>query len=345
MGSVHPQDSQASVPAGGSGRRYSPLYKAGAAAGILTVLFGGGWASLASTRAAIAIPGASEMDLSDLSRRLAPEAVASETPQDCADAAEGLVRAARLAGIDPREILQAALPEPSRILGMLALDRDVDDFLEYAGRTDAAGAYYREEARLSLEMRPLRGRYEAAFAAAHAALSGVTAAASPGLGALKRKRPYIASPEEAWLPARSELHLSHPYALDVFFFRVDRRGEAERGPVIRALYPGLVVASSADWSGGQGVSRYRSGGLSPAAGNGLVIYDPAARVYCSYFHLSSVALRTGAVVDAGASLGRGGNTGMNARTASHGGHVHIEIFDAASDLSLSAYEILELLKK
>ncbi|MGA2546394.1 MAG: M23 family metallopeptidase [Rectinemataceae bacterium] len=249
-------------------------------------------------------------------------------------------------GAYTREAISANLPEARKILGMLALDRDIEDFREYADRRDAAGNYYREEAGISLEMRPLRGRYEKAFASAYAALSGTIAVnAAIGLGPGKRKPPYIAGPEEVWFPLKSDLHLSHPYALDVFFQHVYKNGEAEKGPRIRTLYPGIVVAAASDWTGGQGAAEYRSGGLSPASGNGVVIYDPASRLYCSYFHLSSVAVRRGDVVVAGEILGRGGNSGMNARTAGHGEHVHIEIFDAARDGPLSSYEILELLKK
>jgi murein DD-endopeptidase MepM/ murein hydrolase activator NlpD len=249
-------------------------------------------------------------------------------------------------GADPREALSTALPEARKVLGMLALDRDIDDFREYADRGDAAGNYYRVEAGISLEMRPLRGRYENAFASAYAALTGTFAAKpSAGLGMGKRKPPYIAAPEEVWLPLKSDLHLAHPFALDVFFQHVNKSGDAETGPAIRALYPGIVVAAATDWAGGQGADKYRSGGLSPASGNGAVIYDPASRRYCSYFHLSSVAVRAGTIVGAGAVIGRGGNSGMNARKAGHGEHVHIEIFDAASGAPLSSLEILELLRK
>ena len=238
-----------------NGRAYSPAYKALALVAILVLFLGGGWASLSPG-------GGAEAGIGRTGMRLAR--------------------------------MNLALPEPRRILGMLALDRDIDDFLEYADRNDAGGSYYRDEARIALEMRPLRARYEAAFASAYAALSGKASpdAASVGerLGATGRKAPYIASPDDVWLPPRSELRLSHPYALDVFFQSVERSGEAERGPVIRALYPGIVVAAAGDWSGGQGISTWRGGGLSPAAGNGLVIYDPASRRYCSYFHLSSLAL-------------------------------------------------------
>jgi murein DD-endopeptidase MepM/ murein hydrolase activator NlpD len=289
--------------------------------------------------------GRAEMELDDLDRRLAPGAVASRSAEEAAEVADRIVRTARLAGIDPRETLGAALPGPGRILGMLALDRDVDDFIEHAERKDAGGDYYRDEARLSLEMRPLRSRYEAVFAAAYAALAGTDPGTAAGQAEQARRPPYIASPEDVWLPPKSELPLSHPYALDVFFRNVDRSGEAERGPLLRALYPGIVVAAASDWSGGQGISAWTKGGLSPAAGNGLVIYDPASRRYCSYFHLSSLSLRLGDVVAAGRTIGRGGNTGMNARIKGHGEHVHIEIFDAVRNKSLPSSEILEMLRR
>ncbi len=336
---MHPKDSPAPGP--DSGRSYTLLFKAGAAAAILILLLGGGWASIAPIGRSGGGRIGAELEIDAISRALAPAAVASRGPAETAAAASALVRAARKAGIDPREVLSAALPEPRRILGMLALDRDIEDFREYSDREDAAGSYYREEARLSLEMRPLRGRYEGVFAAAYAALASPATAGQAGA----RKRPYIAAPDDVWLPPKSELPLSHPYALDVFFMHVEKSGEAEKGPVIRALYPGIVVAAAYDWTGGQGAAKYRNGGLSPASGNGVVIYDPSARLYCSYFHLNSVALRTGAIVAAGEAVGRGGNSGMNARTAEHGEHVHLEIFDAARDVPLSAYEILELLKK
>jgi murein DD-endopeptidase MepM/ murein hydrolase activator NlpD len=328
-----------------NGRRYSPLFKACALAAIFILFFGGGWAAIGPAGRPGSGPVGAEIEIAALSRRLLPSIVATEGNEDAARAAEDLVHAARIDGLDPRELLSDALPEAHEILGMLSLDRDIDDFLDYASREDAVGTYYREEARVSLAMRPLRSRYEAAFAAAFAALSGGAAGKDEELSAGGRKRPYVATPQEVWLPPRNELALSHPYALDVFFQHVDKSGEAERGPLIRALKPGIVVAAAYDWSGGPGLSAYAGGGLSPASGNGLVVYDPASRLYCSYFHLSSVALKKGAVIGAGTIVGRGGNSGMNARKKNHGEHLHIEIFDAARDAPLSSYQILELLKK
>jgi hypothetical protein len=330
---------------------YSTSRKALAVAAILIFFFGGSWASLSPSGGIDPGRGRAGIELASLERSLAPAKMAALKADDSASRVEALVRSARVAGVEPRESLDEALPAARNILGMLALDRDVDDYVEYADLDNPGGEYYRDQARISLEMRPLRDRYEAAFAAACSALTGEDGNADSGapvpvsLGAKGRKSPYIAKPSELWLPPRSQLRRAHPYALDCFFYRVDRSGGVERGPLIRALYPGLVVAASGDWSGGSGIASWKGGGLSPAAGNGVVVYDPSTRRYVSYFHLSSVTVRKGELVGAGAVLGRGGNSGMNARKPGHGEHVHIEIFDVARDESLSSSEILDLLRR
>jgi murein DD-endopeptidase MepM/ murein hydrolase activator NlpD len=345
---VEPKDAR------GGYRGYSPSRKIFAVAVILIFFFGGGWASLSPTGGIDPSRGRTGIELAGLERSLSPSAIAASEPEAAATRAERLVHSARLAGVDPRESLDDALPEARNVLGMLALDRDVDDYDEYADLENPAGDYYREQAQISRTMRALRPGYEAIFAAVCSALSGeerrVLALSGDGgrekVSSLKgRKSPYIAKPGEVWLPRRSELRFAHPYALDVFFFNVDRSGGgAERGPLIRALYPGLVVAAAGDWTGGAGVSTWKSGGLSPAAGNGVVLYDPSTRRYVSYFHLSSVTVHKGELVGTGQVVGRGGNSGMNARKAGHGEHVHIEIFDTARDAALSSEEILDLLK-
>ncbi len=296
---------------------HPPLFRVVASLAMLILLFGGGWAALTP----------------------AGEAAVGEGTGLAGSRGTGLA-----GGGTGLKMFAANFPDSRMVLGMLALDRDIEDFREYADHSTPAGKYYREEVAISLRMRPLRGRYEAAFTASHAAAARTAAPLTALFRAGMRKRPYLAAPEEVWLPPKGELPLSHPYALDVFFQSVDRRGEAERGPLIRSLHPGIVIAASSDWSGGQGFAKYRSGGLSPASGNGAVIYDPASRLYFSYFHLSSVAVRVGEIMAAGDLVGRGGNTGMNARMEGHGEHVHIEIFNAARDAPLSSQEILEMLK-
>jgi murein DD-endopeptidase MepM/ murein hydrolase activator NlpD len=340
---VDPEDNSGAI------RPYSFSYKALSVIAILILIFGGGWAVVGPGGGLETGTDRMRLELDAQGRQLEASTLEGLSEEEAGQTAQNLVDSSRMGGIDPRESLATAFPKPRAILAMLSLDRDVDDYLEYADRDDAAGDYYREEADLAHLMRPLRSRYEAAFSSAYYALSGrakeeAGKSAPVSLAASGRKRPYIASADDVWLPPRNELRFSHPYALDVFFFHVDRSGEAERGPVIRALYPGVVVASASDWTGGQGVATWKSGGLSPASGNGLVIYDPATRRYCSYFHLSALYLRTGDTVEAGQSLGRGGNSGINARKKGHGEHVHVEIFDCGRGAPFSAQEILDLLK-
>jgi murein DD-endopeptidase MepM/ murein hydrolase activator NlpD len=84
--------------------------------------------------------------------------------------------------------------------------------------------------------------------------------------------------------------------------------------------------------------------LSPAAGNGVVVFSPALGLYTSYFHLSSTGLQAGDIVEAGSPIGKGGNSGMNARRRGHGGHLHLEVFDARRGAHLTCYELYDLLK-
>ena len=265
-----------------------------------------------------------------------PRELASMTAAEIDQAARDLAESARGTGRE-REALVRAFPPPQAVLASLALDRDVDDFVEASAAEGPAGAHYRRSAALSMELRPLRGAYERLYAAACETLA-------------PRAREARASRAAAPLSGRGDLlkpdrrlfRLSHPFALD-FFFResaVARRGAAESGPVILSLSPGIVIAAAGDWRGGAGIGAWKGGGLSPAAGNGVVVYDPAGRKYYSYFHLSEVGVLPGQVLERGRALGRGGNTGMNARKEGHGGHIHVEIFDAAEGRALGAEEIM-----
>jgi murein DD-endopeptidase MepM/ murein hydrolase activator NlpD len=321
-------------------------------------LFGWGcWAALSPREDRSSSPAALGLELIDAERRISPETIGDASEAQCAAITRQIISFSRSSGIDPREELASSFPDAHHVIGMLSRNRDVRDYEDYAARGGRIGDYYGTEADLARKMRLLRSRYEAVYASTYAALVGGDSDALfvlPGaraseppdyLGGSGRKKPYIAAPDEVWFPARAELRKTHQYALDVFFFHVDSSGGVERGPAIHSLYPGIVVCAAADWAGGQGEEEWRSGGLSPAAGDGVIVYDPGTRRYASYFHLSSLACRTGDVVKAGTILGRGGNTGAHARMKGHGEHVHVEIFDCARDSNLSIYEIYDLLRR
>lgn len=162
---------------------------------------------------------------------------------------------------------------------------------------------------------------------------------SSGMASTLRPGPApVLKRSERWLPARSSLRFSHQYALDVFFTRVRRSGAEETGPVVRTMSSGIVVAASGDWRGGDKPSLYRSGGLSPNAGNGAIVYSPDEKRYYAYFHLKDIDVKAGQLVEAGQGLGHGGNTGVNARKKGHGSHVHIEMHDADGQ-AWSSYRI------
>lgn len=319
-----------------------------AAAVILVFVAGGAWAGLAPSVPAGSSAPLAGVEAGALAASLDPAILAGGADAgEAARAAGAIVRAARLAGIDTAEALRSAFPSPREILALLALDRDVEDFRENSGLDGPAGEYYEAQSALALAMRPLRETYERTFASAQAELEGADPGDAEGGGngrIRSEKAPSPFSSSDFWFSPLSDLKYSHPFALDVFFKDFSGKGEAHKGPRIRALHPGLVVASSGDWSGGPGASAYGGGGLSPAAGNGVVVYDMRTRRYYSYFHLRDVWARTGELVEAGEVLGTGGNTGMNARKPGHGGHVHVEVFDCERDTSLRAVEVLAILK-
>jgi murein DD-endopeptidase MepM/ murein hydrolase activator NlpD len=262
--------------------------------------------------------------------------------------ARSLGEVARAEGLDVKAAFVQAFPPSEALLPMLALDRDVEDF-ETAGQgTSLAAAHYRRAAQDAEVLRPLRGNYARLFAAAYGELAAPPSAgdrAEERLASFSSKPNLarLASDDELDPPPLRDLDYSHPYALDIFFTKVDTRGAAEEGPEIHAVEAGIVVAAAGDWRGGAGAETWEGGGLSPSSGNGVVIFSPATGRYYSYFHFSEVALHRGDVVSEGGVLGRGGNTGANARRKGHGGHLHLEIYDALRERALSAWQIRDLL--
>lgn len=100
---------------------------------------------------------------------------------------------------------------------------------------------------------------------------------------------------------------------------------ASHGTPIRAVVTGYVVEAGDDWVGKYrgGELIYRGGGLTPKAGNGVLLFDPATEGYFWYSHLmDDLQVQSGDFVQAGALIGRLGNTG-NARRDGHGRHLHL----------------------
>ncbi len=148
------------------------------------------------------------------------------------------------------------------------------------------------------------------------------------------------------LPSRRSLSYSHSDALDIFFTQVKNRDKNELGPDIFSVSPGIVITARNDWKGGDTPESYIGGGISPRAGNGVIIYNPLEKRYYSYFHLHDVIVKKGQFVEAGQKLGRGGNTGINAKKRGHGAHLHFEIFDALKGQwsNTELYEFIRSLK-
>lgn len=145
------------------------------------------------------------------------------------------------------------------------------------------------------------------------------------------------------LPSRRSIAYSHPDAIDIFFTQVKNRGKHEIGPDIFSVSPGIVLVARNNWEGGDTPQSYSSGGISPRAGNGVIIYNPHEKRYYSYFHLHDVTVKKGQFIKAGQKIGRGGNTGINAKKEGHGEHLHFEIYDSIKG-QWSINELYEFIK-
>lgn len=275
----------------------------------------------------------------NLAAELGADRIGELEPGEIRERIKELMTSADRGGLDRQRAFEAALPSPQAASSLLSSDRDLADFKAAATGKGRAGEHYAEMAELVPTMRPLRARYELLLASAYEELAGGAGSfgSASGLGPVARAG-------DVYPPARASLDNTHPFALDIFFTKVERfAGGVERGPEILSMSPGLVFATAADWRGGAGQASYKSGGFSPNSGNGVIIYDPGTRRFYTYFHLSELAVEAGDAVKKGDVLGRGGDTGANARKSGHGGHVHVEIFDVRRNRALRALEIRELL--
>ncbi len=252
--------------------------------------------------------------------RLRPEALARASPEEVKNRTEDWMRALAGQGTQPLLAIGEILPSSLWFQTRLVMKRDEAALKEDAAHSGPYGAAY---ARLR-DALPLS---QATNAAVESVLDRVWRESSRLIHPKRGPAPVLKR-SDYWLPSTSTLSSAHQYALDIFFTAVKRHGAEERGPAIKSVSSGIVVAAADDWAGGDKPSLYQGGGLSPKAGNGVIVYDPDAGLYYAYFHLSVVEVYPGQIVEAGDTLGHGGNTGVNARKKGHGGHVHLEIHGA-----------------
>ena len=239
--------------------------------------------------------------------------------------------------------IQAVLPENSEILAMLARDRDLDDYIEHAAEDGAAGQYYQAVVDLVPQMKPLRTHYEKLFSGIFEGMRLNNHIEDP-LDSYPMANEYtsgVTLPRLSTKPRESEYDLSHTYALDIFLKDIERNFLAgvEKGPVIFSLSEGLVVSVDSSWSGGEDLSKYRNGGITPKAGNGAIVYSPKMGRFFLYFHLHDVFLAKGNAITSGQPIGHGGNSGTNARKQGHGEHLHLEIYDSKTSSFLKNKDI------
>lgn len=276
-------------------------------------------------------------------KALRPDAIDKLSADDIALAAKQLVDDSRNGGQPIGEVLEEILP-PEYLSGLLASERDLDDFDTASQKGGTVGDSYGKLLEVAQSLIHERQQYEVFFSTVYGELCSGPEAEEAADDCPRKGRSPIAGPGDVAKPSLAAIRNSHPYALDIFFtwFKKDSSG-IERGPALYSLSNGIVVGSANDWEGGAGTSRYKGGGLSPKSGNGVVVYDPETKRYYSYFHMSEVCVSTGDLVKKGCRIGSGGNSGANARKAGHGGHVHVEIFDTERDRPLTAYELRKLL--
>ncbi len=241
--------------------------------------------------------------------------------------AEALAR-----GLTGPEAFSLLMPDADYYMARLSDEDTRAAIVDLADDRSPAGRRYTRIAGLIPEVDETASRYEAIADAYWASEYNAKR------GAASKKVPPLPR-SEAVVPTKKSLRYAHQDALDVFFANVTRKGAEEIGPTVKSMTDGVVMASYDGWIGTDTHDGYVSGGVSPKAGNGVIVYQPDEKKYYLYFHFYSAKVGNGDVVRAGDTLGLGGNTGYNARKRNHGEHVHLEIFDASTDESLSSTKI------
>jgi len=294
------------------------------------------------------VPPSNLSSLSDaeVAALLSKSEIGSLEPEESRLFGATIVPRAVLEDIVPEEYAASFFPSPSEILAMLARDRDVDDYLENAAEKGPAGAYYQAVADMVPSMKPLRGNYEMFFAGAYGALREMGRLKVPAQAYADSTlyKSGVTLPRLSSKPRTQDYDYSHTFALDIFLDNVGTLpfSSLEKGPIVFSLTDAIVIATNSSWMGGEDLTSYRSGGITPKAGNGVILYSPAKRKYYLYFHLFDVLVAPGEAIPKGYPLGHGGNTGTNARKPGHGEHLHLEIYDAAASRFLKNFEIADI---
>ncbi|MCX8012706.1 MAG: M23 family metallopeptidase [Rectinema sp.] len=255
---------------------------------------------------------------------------------------------ALLEGIDPHTLVAGVLPSTDSIMAMLTAT-DIGDSIENreAEHTSLLSRLrYRRIASLQNSMKQNRKELERYMDSAWPTLRAWHRLFSPKT---PRKVPMLTDPGLYSLPRPDQLEYAHTWALDIFLQNVRQLpGGVQKGPRIYSLSDGIVIAAASNWHGFPRIADsidYLWGGLSPKAGNGVIVYAPTEKRYYLYFHFYRALVYPGQIVLKGTPLGFAGNSGINARKKGGGEHLHLEIFNASTGSFLRNTQLMEMLAK
>lgn len=112
----------------------------------------------------------------------------------------------------------------------------------------------------------------------------------------------------------------HRYAIDLF---------TEEGTPVLSAARGLVVLAESGWISGDWFSTSTVRG-----GNTVIVFDPDKLRFFRYAHLDHATVAPGMFVEAGEVIGAVGHTGFNASRKGHGHHLHWEINEFQSGVTV-----------
>ncbi len=279
-------------------------------------------------------PTLSLSDLRLVSRSLEPGALQGQHEATITARADAWVKEIRAQGAEPSLAIGELLPGTAWFQARLITSRDEKTLSEDAGTKTEFARQYAEMEEILPTVREQAPYVEIMLTALWKEISDLSSSQKSTVLPLQRK--------DYWIASRRDLNASHQYALDIFFKSVKKIGAEETGPQIKSMSYGIVVSVASDWAGGDKQSNYKKGGLSPKAGNGVIVFNPDNGRYYAYFHLKNAAVHPGQFVLPGTPLGNGGNTGINARKKGHGNHLHVEIHET-DGTAWSSFAIRDLI--